>query len=171
MEAYGAARQYGLVPPSVEQPQYNLFCRDKLEADFLDPFDRYGIGTTIWSPLASGILTGKYNDGIPDDSRMNLEGYEWLRDLVESDDGKRKIAKARELQKIADELGVSLAKLSIAWCLKNPNVSTVILGASRSSQLEENLGALDVVPMLTAEIMERIETIVQNKPRLPKDFL
>ncbi len=171
MEAYGASRTYGLIPPIVEQPQYNLLTRDKIEADFRDLYERVGIGTTTWSPLASGILTGKYNDGIPDESRMNLKGYEWLRDMVDSDEGKRKIEKARQLTVIANELGISLTRLSIAWCLKNPDVSTVILGASKVSQLKENLLALDDQDLLTSEVMTRIEEIVQNKPRLPVDYL
>ena len=171
MEAHGVARRYGLVPPMVEQPQYNRVCRDKIEADFLDVYERAGIGTTIWSPLASGILTGKYTDGIPDDSRMNLEGYAWLRDMVESERGKRQIEKARQLQVVADDLGISLARLAIAWCLKNPNVTTVILGASRQSQLQENLKAIDNVSHLTPEVLERIEKIVANRPPLPPDYL
>ena len=171
MEAYGAARSLNLVPPSVEQPQYNLLTRDKLEADFLDVFERTGMGTTTWSPLASGLLTGKYNDGIPEGSRMELKGYEWLRKMVESDEGRRKLEKAKALGELAKDLGISQARMSIAWCLKNPNVSTVILGASRVEQLEENLEAINDLPLFTDEVMERIEEIASNKPRLPIDYL
>ena len=171
MEAYGAARALNLVPPSVEQPQYNMLTRDKLEADFLDVFERTGMGTTVWSPLASGMLTGKYNNGIPEGSRMELAGYEWLRKMVESDDGRRKLEKTKALGQVAADLGISQARLSIAWCLKNPNVSTVILGASKVEQLKENLEAINDLPLLTDDVMERIEEIVANKPRLPIDYL
>jgi len=171
MEAYGTSRTYGLTPPIVEQPQYNMLTRDKIEADFRDLYGRVGIGTTIWSPLASGILTGKYNDGIPEESRMNLKGYEWLRDMLEKEEGRRKLEKAKQLAVVAKDLGISMPRLAIAWCLKNPDVTTVILGASKVSQLEENLKALDDVALLDQEVMTRLEEILQNKPRLPIDYL
>lgn len=172
-EAYSVARQYNLTPPTMEQPQYNLFHRERVEAEYHNLYNpaTVGLGTTIWSPLASGILTGKYRDGIPDDSRANLPGFEWLRNNFTSEEGKKKIEQARDLEKLAEELGTSVTKLAIAWCLKNPNVSTVILGASKESQLQENLAALEVLPLLTTEIIEKIESIVQNKPNLPTDFL
>jgi len=169
-EAYGTARELGLTPPTMEQPEYNLLHRDKVEGEYAPLYDRIGLGTTIWSPLASGILTGKYRDGIPDDSRMSLPGFEWLRKMVESPEGRRKIQKAAELETVADDLGVRMPKLALAWCLKNPHVSTVILGASRVAQLEENLDALSVVPKLTDDVMARIEDIVANKPDSPKDW-
>ncbi|HEX8376146.1 MAG TPA: aldo/keto reductase, partial [Geminicoccaceae bacterium] len=134
-------------------------------------YDTYGLGTTIWSPLASGLLTGKYNDGIPQDSRASLPGYEWLREIFEGEKGKRRIAQIRELQGIADGLGIPLTHLALAWCLANPRVSTVILGASRLSQLQDNLGALDAVGELTPDVMESIEGIVQNKPPEPQRFV
>jgi voltage-dependent potassium channel beta subunit len=167
-EAHAAAREWGLTPPTMEQPQYNLFERDKVEGDYLPLYDSVGLGTTIWSPLASGLLTGKYNDGIPGDSRAALPGYEWLRDIFEGEKGKRRIAQIRELQGIADGAGMSLTHLAIAWCLRNPRVSTVILGASRLSQLQDNLAAMDQVGKLTPEVMETIEGVVQNKPKAPQ---
>ena len=169
-EAHAVAGRYHLTPPTMEQPQYNLLHRDKVESEFLPLYERYGMGTTIWSPLASGVLTGKYNDGIPDQSRLALPGYEWLRDLWQTGEGEQKLHKVRQLTQLADELGIRLAHLSLAWCLKNPNVSSVILGASRLAQLEENLQALDVVNILTDDVMERIESILDNRPPTPERF-
>lgn len=169
-EAHAIARQEHLTPPTMEQPQYNMFNRDKVEGEYRPIYEQYGLGTTIWSPLASGILTGKYLDGIPDDSRMNLPGYEWLKDTLLSDDGKARLEKVRQLKPIADELGVSLTHLSLAWCLKNPNVSTVILGASRLSQLEDNLKAMDITDKLDDAVMERIDAVLDNKPAGPERF-
>ncbi len=169
-EAHRVARQEHLTPPVVEQPQYNLFTREKVEADYLPLYEQYGLGTTTWSPLASGLLTGKYLDGIPEDSRLNLPGYEWLRDLVLDQSGQHKLARVRQLQPVAERLGISLTHLALAWCLKNPNVSTVILGASRLSQLEDNLAALDAVPKLSEEVMARIDEIMGNRPAEPERF-
>ncbi len=163
MEAHRVAQSYRLIGPSVEQPQYNLFERDKLENDFLQVFKNVGLGTTIWSPLASGLLTGKYNDGIPADSRLAVEGFDWLKErtYVEA-----KIEKVKQLQTIANDLGVSLAALSIAWCIKNPHVTTAILGATKKEQLVDNLKALDALALITPEITQKIEEIMQNKPVL-----
>lgn len=169
-EAHAVARAHNLTPPTMEQPQYNLLHRDKVESEFAPLYENFGMGTTIWSPLASGILTGKYNDGIPDDSRLNLPGYEWLRDLWTSEDGQAKLSKVKKLSELAAELGISMTHLSLAWCLKNPNVSTVILGASRLAQLNDNLAALPIVEQLTPDVMQRIETIVGNKPVAPERF-
>lgn len=165
MEAYAVAREYGLIPPTMEQPQYNMFHRYRVENEYERLYhpDTIGLGTTIWSPLASGLLTGKYNDGIPEDSRVNLPGYEWLKDMVESETGQARLAKVPKLAKIADELGTTMPKLALAWCLKNPNVSTVITGASRVSQVEENFEALEVIPLLTDDVMDAIEAILDNK--------
>jgi voltage-dependent potassium channel beta subunit len=169
MEAHSVARQYNLIPPTMEQPQYHMFHRERLEVEYGRLYDTIGLGTTIWSPLASGILTGKYNDGIPADSRVNLPGYEWLRNMFESEVWQQRLEKVRELTTIADEMGTTMARLAIAWCVKNPNVSTVILGASRVSQLEENLAALEVVPQLTDDVLEKIEAVLDNKPQ-PMEF-
>jgi voltage-dependent potassium channel beta subunit len=162
MRADSVARQYGLTPPSMEQPQYNLFERERMEKEHLPLFRDLGYGTTIWSPLASGLLTGKYNNGIPADSRGALPGYEWLQKSLTNQE---RIATVKQLEPVAADLGCSLAQLAIAWCLKNPNVSTVITGASRVSQVHENMKALTVVPQLTPEVMERIEGIMGNRPR------
>jgi voltage-dependent potassium channel beta subunit len=165
LRADGIARQYGLTPPSMEQPQYNLLHRERFEVEYAPIYKELGYGTTIWSPLASGLLTGKYNNGIPQGSRAALPGYEWLQ--KESITPER-VAKVKALQPIADELGCSMAQLSLAWCLKNPHVSTVITGASRVEQFQHNLGALDVVDALTPEILERIDSIV-GKPTLEEE--
>lgn len=164
MEAYAVARQFNLIPPTMEQPQYNMFERYRFEVEYGRVYDAIGLGTTIWSPLASGMLTGKYNDSAPDDSRINLPGYEWLKKMFETEEGRARIEKVKELSKLADEMGSNMARLALAWCLKNPNVSTVIMGASKVSQLEDNLKALDVADQISDELMERIEAILNNKP-------
>jgi len=169
-EAYGVARQYSLTPPTMEQPQYNLFERDKVEGEFLPLYDLVGLGTTIWSPLASGLLTGKYNNGIPQDSRVNLPGYEWLKEKFASEEGQKKLEKVRQLAKLAGEAGLPIHHMALLWCLANPNVSTVILGASRISQLVDNLGALKARDKFTPDLMEAIEKIVANRPEGPEIF-
>jgi voltage-dependent potassium channel beta subunit len=166
MEAHRVAAEYRLIGPTMEQPQYNLFEREKIEKDYLDVFRNVGLGTTIWSPMASGLLTGKYNDGIPKNSRFALQGFDWLKERWMLEDNMKKVKKLAEL---SNKMGVSLATLSIAWCIHNPNVSTAILGATKKQQLLENLKSLEVVKMLTPEIMEKIDGIMKNKPKLP-DF-
>lgn len=161
MEAHMIAKELGLEGPAVEQPEYNLFNRRKLEVDYAPIFRNVGMGTTIWSPLASGILTGKYNDGIPEGSRMSLEGYEWLKDRAVVED---KINRVKALGDFANELGVSLPTLSIAWCISNPNVTTAILGATKVDQLTENLKALEVLPLMTEEVKQKIDDIMGTKP-------
>lgn len=169
-EAYAVARQYGLTPPTMEQPQYNIFERQKIESDYLPLYDLIGLGTTIWSPLASGILTGKYNKGTPNDSRLNLPGYEWLKEKWSSETGRAQLAQVAELTALADEIGISTTHLALNWCLANRHVSTVILGASRLSQLKDNLAALEHKGKLTAEVMARIDEIVGNRPAGPQRF-
>ena len=169
MEAHSVARQYNLIPPTMEQPQYNMFERYRFEVEYARLYEAIGLGTTIWSPLASGMLTGKYDETTPQDARINLPGYEWLKAFFESEEGQLRRAKTRELKAIADDLGTTRAKLALAWCLKNPHVSTVITGASRVEQVQENLQALEVVSKLTDEIMEKIETVLQTKPK-PMEF-
>lgn len=164
MEAHRIAAQLHLIGPTMEQPQYNLFEREKVEKDFADIYRTVGLGTTIFSPLASGLLSGKYNDGIPKGSRFGLEGFDWLKDRWLIDD---KLKKVKKLAELAAKLKVSTAALSIAWCIKNPNVSTAILGATKKTQLTENLKALDVLPLLTPEVIEKIEKIMNNKPVMP----
>jgi voltage-dependent potassium channel beta subunit len=168
MEAYGIARQYGLTPPAMEQPQYNMFHRERFEIEYARLYSEIGLGTTIWSPLASGILTGKYNDGIPTNTRINLPSMEWLKEATVGETAKEKIEKAKKLTKAAADLGTNLPRLALAWCLKNNNVSTVITGASKVEQLKDNLSALEIVPKLTDEVMISIENILQNKPEQPK---
>lgn len=165
LEAHRAAQQYGLIGPAMEQPQYNLLERNKLENEYLSIFKTVGMGTTIWSPLASGLLSGKYNNGIPEDSRFGLTGFDWLKDRLMKDE---LLEKVKALAALAAELEVSLPSLSIAWCIKNPNVTTAILGATRKEQLLENLTALDTVAKLDAATLQKIEDIVQTKPVLPE---
>lgn len=169
-EAHTFARQNHLIGPTMEQPEYNLFTRQKVESDYVPLYETFGLGTTIWSPLASGVLTGKYNRGIPQDSRMNVKGYEWLKARYENPEGRSRIEKAIQLEGMAKEMGVSLTHLCLAWCASNPRVSSVILGASKPEQVSENLGALEVLPKMTVDILDRIESIVKTKPEGPKDF-
>ena len=163
MEANRVAQHYRLIGPSMEQPQYNLFERNKIENDYLEVYKNVGLGTTIWSPLAAGLLTGKYNNGIPEGSRLAIEGFDWLKERWIMQD---KIEKVQKLQLLANELGCSLPALSIAWCIKNPNVTTAILGATKKEQLIDNLTALKAVELLTSEVISKIEAIMQNKPVL-----
>ena len=165
METHRVAEHYRLIGPTMEQPQYNLFERNKIENEFLMIYETVGLGTTIWSPLASGLLTGKYNDGIPKNSRFALEGFDWLSERWMMDE---KLKKVKKLSELAAKLGVSTAALSIAWCIKNPHVTTVILGATKKQQLLDNLKAIDVVDKLTPEVLEKIEKIMQTKPELPQ---
>ncbi|MEE9189083.1 MAG: aldo/keto reductase [Anaerolineales bacterium] len=170
MQAHAVARREHLIPPLMEQPEYNMFKRQRVEGHYAHLYQEIGLGTTIWSPLDSGILTGKYNQGIPKDSRLDLDGFDWLREGYESQEGKEKIKKVGQLMPIAEELGCTMAQLALAWCLKNPNISTVITGASKPEQVVENIAALDVVPQLTDEIMERVDEILDNKPKPEPDF-
>ena len=170
LEAYHVARREHLLPPVMEQPQYHLFHRDRFEKEYAELYDRVGLGTTIWSPLAGGLLTGKYSDGIPENTRSTLKGYEWLRARFSGDEARVKIAKVRQLTVIAEDLGCSMAQLAIAWCLTNPRVSTVITGASKPEQVTENMKAMEVVDKLTPEILDHIEKIVDNKPAPEPDW-
>jgi len=154
--AYDIADKHHLHKPLMEQPQYNILWRDRVEKEYKRLYEDIGLGTTIWSPLSSGLLTGKYLNGIPAGSRATLPGYEWLRDSLTNEASNKKVA---QLKVIADELDISLAQLSLAWCAKNPHVSTVITGASSADQVRENMTALDAMPLLTPEIMERIDLI------------
>ncbi|HXX85149.1 MAG TPA: aldo/keto reductase [Casimicrobiaceae bacterium] len=157
MAAWQIADRHHLAKPVMEQPQYNLLHRDRVEREYARLYRDIGLGTTVWSPLASGLLTGKYNDGVPAGTRATLKGYEWLAErLVDP----AKIAKVRQLAPIAGDLGCTLAQLALAWCLRNPHVSSVITGASRASQVVENMKALDVAPRLTQDVLARIDAIV-----------
>lgn len=165
MEAHMVARENRLIGPAMEQPQYNMFHRDKVEVEFSQIYKTVGLGTTIWSPLYSGLLTDKYLDQFPKDSRMSLAGFEWLR---ERNLTPAHVEKVRALHGLAKDLGTSLPKLAVAWCVQNPNVSTAILGASKPEQLEETVESLEVVKLLTPEVNERIEGILDNKPVPPE---
>lgn len=165
-EATEIAEKYNLIAPIVEQPQYNAFHRERFEKEYAPLYEKFQYGTTIWSPLASGLLTGKYNDGIPEDSRFATNSA-FFKDTVEklkSEEGQAKIEKVRKLTKVAEKLGASVSQLSLAWAAKNPNVSTVILGASKVEQIHDNIGALKLLSKLTPEVMEEIEGILGNKP-------
>lgn len=164
-EAIMVAKLNNLIPPMMEQPHYNMFHRKTFEVDYFKLFRDHGMGTTVWSPLASGLLTGKYNNGIPKNSRFALEGFDWLVDQTLSDE---RIEKVKALTNIADNLEVSITNMALAWCLKNPNVSTVILGASKLGQLKENMTCLEVVDLLNEEVMERIEDVLDNKKEYPE---
>lgn len=163
-EAYHIAKREHLIPPTMEQPEYNMFKRERVEREYAALYRDIGLGTTIWSPLASGILTGKYADGIPDGSRLSLPAYGWLKKRILRADGRMKIAKAKELEPLAADIGASLPQLAIAWCLKNPDVSTVITGASNPEQVTENMKSLAILPKLTDEVMQRIDEVLENRP-------
>lgn len=165
MEAHRVAAEYRLIGPAMEQPQYNLFERTKVEKDYLDIYRTTGLGTTTWSPLASGLLSGKYNDGIPKGSRLGLDGFSWLKDQWMQED---KLKRVKKLSELAQKLGISTAELSIAWCLRNPHVSTVILGATKKQQLLSNLKAAEALARLGPDVLEKIEKIMDNKPILPE---
>ncbi len=169
-EAYEFARREHLIPPVVEQPQYNMLTRDRVEKEYERLYGDIGLGTTIWSPLASGILTGKYNEGVPEGSRLDLEQYQWLRDRIMGPGWDEKVDKARKLEPIAKDLGGTLAQLSIAWCLMNPDVSTVITGASKPEQVKENMKALEIAEKLDDDVMLRIEEILDNEPEPEQDW-
>ena len=161
-EAYEIAEKFNLTPPTMEQPEYNLFNRGKIEKDYLPLYKKYGLGTTIWSPLASGLLTGKYNHGFPSNSRVYVKGYEWLKEQFESEETIQKIGKVKELQPIAERLEISLTQLALGYCLKNPNVSTIILGASKKEQLKENLGTLSIMDKITDSTIKDINKVLDK---------
>jgi len=161
LQAWYIADRHHLRKPVMEQPQYNLLHRDRVEKEYARLYKEIGLGTTIFSPLAGGLLSGKYNNGIPADSRAMLKGYEWMKSAATDN---QRLEIVRKLKAVSDSLGCTQSQLAAAWCLKNPNVSTVILGASKASQLKENLKAEDVVAQLTPDVMERIEEILKNKP-------
>ncbi len=165
-EATAIAEKYNLIAPVVEQPQYNAFHRERFEVEYAPLYKQFEYGTTIWSPLASGVLTGKYNNGIPEDSRFatNKEFFESTVKSLQAPEGKAKIEKVKKMTKIAERLGGNTTQLALAWCVKNKNVSTVILGATKVEQIHDNCGAMKLVEKLTPEVMEEIEKILDNKP-------
>ena len=161
-EAYKISKNLNLTPPSMEQPQYNMFEREKMEKEYISIFETEKMGTTIWSPLASGLLTGKYIEGMPENTRTSLKNYKFIKDSFESEEFKTKHDKVKELQNLANELNLPLTNLALGWCLKNDNVSTVIMGASKVDQLNQNLKTLDFMDLINDETMKAIENILQN---------
>ncbi len=169
-EAWAVAKDLRITPPQMEQPQYNLFERQKIEVDYVPLYELMGLGTTVWSPLKAGILTGKYNHGFPADSRMNLPGCEWLKAEWESEQGQKQLEQVRKLAGLANDIGLPMHHLAIIWCLANRHVSTIIMGASKQSQLADNLKALESKEKLTPEVIGRIEDIMQNAPVAPPRY-
>ncbi|XP_051735478.1 voltage-gated potassium channel subunit beta-1-like isoform X1 [Ctenopharyngodon idella] len=170
MEAYSVARQFNLIPPVCEQAEYHMFQREKVEVQLPELFHKIGVGAMTWSPLACGIISGKYDSGVPSHSRASLKGYQWLKDKILSEEGRRQQAKLKELQAIAERLGCTLPQLAIAWCLRNEGVSCVLLGASSTDQLMENIGAIQVLPKLSSSIIHEVDSILGNKPYSKKDY-
>ncbi|KAM4627187.1 voltage-gated potassium channel subunit beta-1a isoform 5-T5 [Polymixia lowei] len=170
MEAYSVARQFNLIPPVCEQAEYHLFQREKVEVQLPELYHKIGVGAMTWSPLACGIITGKYENGIPESSRASMKSYQWLKDKIVSEDGRKQQAKLKELGHIAEKLGCTLPQLAVAWCLRNEGVSSVLLGTSNPEQLTENLGAIQVLPKMTSHIVSDIDHILGNRPYSKKDY-
>uniref|UniRef100_A0A671XX25 Voltage-gated potassium channel subunit beta-1 n=1 Tax=Sparus aurata TaxID=8175 RepID=A0A671XX25_SPAAU len=170
MEAYSVARQFNQIPPICEQAEYHMFQREKVEVQLPDLFHKIGIGAMTWSPLACGIISGKYTKGIPPYSRASLKGYQWMKDKILSEEGHRQQVKLKELQAVAERLGCTLPQLAIAWCLKNEGVNSVLLGASTTDQLMENIRAIQILPKLSLSIISEVENLLGNKPYSKKDF-
>uniref|UniRef100_A0A8C5DE48 Voltage-gated potassium channel subunit beta-1-like n=1 Tax=Gouania willdenowi TaxID=441366 RepID=A0A8C5DE48_GOUWI len=170
MEAYSVARQFNLIPPVCEQAEYHFFQREKVETQLPELYHKIGVGVVSWSPLACGIITGKYDNGIPETSRASMKPYQWLREKIMSEDGKKQQAKLKELAHIAEKLGCTLPQLAIAWCLRNEGVSSVLLGSSNPTQLTENLGAIQVIPKMTAGIASEVDHLLGNRPHSKKDY-
>ncbi|XP_067363762.1 voltage-gated potassium channel subunit beta-1a isoform X3 [Channa argus] len=170
MEAYSVARQFNLIPPVCEQAEYHLFQREKVEVQLPELYHKIGVGAMTWSPLACGIITGKYENGIPESSRASMKSYQWLKEKIVSEDGRKQQAKLKELNHIAEKLGCTLPQLAVAWCLRNEGVSSVLLGTSNPEQLTENLGAIQVLPKMTSHIVSEIDHILGNKPYSKRDY-
>ncbi|XP_008423537.1 voltage-gated potassium channel subunit beta-1a isoform X2 [Poecilia reticulata] len=170
MEAYSVARQFNLIPPVCEQAEYHLFQREKVEVQLPELYHKIGVGAMTWSPLACGIITGKYENGIPESSRASMKSYQWLKEKIVSEDGRKQQAKLKELNHIAEKLGCTLPQLAVAWCLRNEGVSSVLLGTSNPEQLTENLGAIQVLPKMTSHIVSDIDHILGNRPYSKKDY-
>ncbi|XP_039678963.1 voltage-gated potassium channel subunit beta-3-like [Perca fluviatilis] len=169
MEAYSVARQFNLVPPVCEQAEYHYFQRDKVELQLPELYHKIGVGAVTWSPLACGLLTGKYNQGVPETSRAAMKGYDWLKERLCSDEGKKQLSKIRELHQLADRLNCTAAQLAIAWCLRSEGVSSVLLGVSNTEQLLENLGSITVLSQLTPPLVAEMDALLGNKPRNSKE--
>ncbi|KAG1957851.1 voltage-gated potassium channel subunit beta-2 isoform X1 [Pimephales promelas] len=169
MEAYSVARQFNLIPPVCEQAEYHYFQRDKVEVQLPELYHKIGVGAMTWSPLACGLITGKYSDGVPDCSRASMKGYQWLKERVYSEEGRRQLAKIKELHLVADRLGCTAAQLAIAWCLRSEGVSSVLLGVSNTDQLIENLGAMRVLSQMTPQTVSEMDALLGNKPHSKKE--
>uniref|UniRef100_A0A674BTJ4 Voltage-gated potassium channel subunit beta-1 n=1 Tax=Salmo trutta TaxID=8032 RepID=A0A674BTJ4_SALTR len=170
MEAYSVARQFNLIPPVCEQAEYHLFQREKVEVQLPELYHKIGVGAMTWSPLACGIITGKYQNGIPETSRASMKSYQWLKEKIVSEDGRKQQAKLKELGHIAEKLGCTLPQLAVAWCLRNEGVSSVLLGSSSPEQLTENLGAIQFLPKMTSHVVSDIDHILENKPYSKKEY-
>ncbi|XP_030631868.1 voltage-gated potassium channel subunit beta-1-like isoform X2 [Chanos chanos] len=169
MEAYSVARQFNLIPPVCEQAEYHYFQRDKVEVQLPELYHKIGVGAMTWSPLACGLISGKYCDGIPDGSRAAMKGYQWLRDKMQSEDGQKQLVKIKELQQLADKMGCTATQLAIAWCLRSEGVSSVLLGVSNTEQLLENLGAIRVLPLMNPQTVSEIDSLLGNRPHSKKE--
>ncbi|KAI5615769.1 voltage-gated potassium channel subunit beta-2-like, partial [Silurus asotus] len=169
MEAYSVARQFNLIPPVCEQAEYHYFQRDKVEVQLPELYHKIGVGAMTWSPLACGLITGKYSDGVPECSRAAMKGYQWLKERVHSEEGRRQLAKIKELHLLADRLSCTAAQLAIAWCLRSEGVSSVLLGVSNADQLLENLGALRILSQMTPQMVGEIDALLGNKPHSKKE--
>uniref|UniRef100_A0A3Q2C632 Potassium voltage-gated channel subfamily A regulatory beta subunit 3 n=1 Tax=Cyprinodon variegatus TaxID=28743 RepID=A0A3Q2C632_CYPVA len=169
MEAYSVARQFNLIPPVCEQAEYHYFQRDKVEVQLPELYHKIGVGAMTWSPLACGLITGKYSDGVPECSRAAMKGYQWLKERVNSEEGRKQLAKIKELHLLADRLGCTAAQLAIAWCLRSEGVSSVLLGVSNTDQLLENLGALQILTQMTPQTITEIDALLGNKPHSKKE--
>uniref|UniRef100_UPI00398ED811 voltage-gated potassium channel subunit beta-1a isoform X1 n=1 Tax=Pristiophorus japonicus TaxID=55135 RepID=UPI00398ED811 len=170
MEAYSVARQFNLIPPVCEQAEYHIFQREKIEVQLPELYHKIGVGAMTWSPLACGIISGKYDIGVPDSSRASLKCYQWLKDKIISEEGRKQQAKLKDLTPIVERLSCTLPQLAIAWCLRNEGVSSVLLGASSAEQLTENLGAIQVLAKMTTQTVNEIDNILGNKPYSKKDY-
>ncbi|XP_028926666.1 voltage-gated potassium channel subunit beta-1 isoform X1 [Ornithorhynchus anatinus] len=170
MEAYSVARQFNMIPPVCEQAEYHLFQREKVEVQLPELYHKIGVGAMTWSPLACGIISGKYGNGVPENSRASLKCYQWLKEKIVSEEGRRQQSKLKDLNPIAERLGCTLPQLAVAWCLRNEGVSSVLLGASNPQQLVENLGAIQVLPKMTSHVVNEMDHILGNKPYSKKDY-
>uniref|UniRef100_A0A8D1FT79 Voltage-gated potassium channel subunit beta-1 n=2 Tax=Sus scrofa TaxID=9823 RepID=A0A8D1FT79_PIG len=170
MEAYSVARQFNMIPPVCEQAEYHLFQREKVEVQLPELYHKIGVGAMTWSPLACGIISGKYGNGVPESSRASLKCYQWLKERIISEEGRKQQNKLKDLLPVAERLGCTLPQLAVAWCLRNEGVSSVLLGSSTPEQLIENLGAIQVLPKMTSHVVNEIDNILRNKPYSKKDY-
>ncbi|KAM9189969.1 voltage-gated potassium channel subunit beta-1 isoform 4-T4 [Dugong dugon] len=170
MEAYSVARQFNMIPPVCEQAEYHLFQREKVEVQLPELYHKIGVGAMTWSPLACGIISGKYGNGVPESSRASLKCYQWLKERIVSEEGRKQQNKLKDLSPVAERLGCTLPQLAVAWCLRNEGVSSVLLGSSTPEQLIENLGAIQVLPKMTSHVVTEIDNILRNKPYSKKDY-